>query len=161
MEPCFLTATQIASQLKAGTLTVTQIAESHLGRIKSRDADVQGWAFLDPNLVLQRAQELDNVPVGSRGPLHGIPVAVKDVIYTKGECRNWANLAHLSDMPTQHNSPIYAGDRPEIDAGEFSSFRMADMADYLKACIATLRALGALIFGKSVSCTLFVSSLTP
>lgn len=85
MEPCFLTATQIASQLKAGTLTVTQIAESHLGRIKSRDADVQGWAFLDPKLVLQRAQELDNVTVGSRGPLHGIPVAVKDVIYTKGE----------------------------------------------------------------------------
>jgi hypothetical protein len=57
-------------------------------------------------------------------------------------------------MPTQHNSPIYAGDRPEIDAGEFSSFRMADMADYLKACIATLRALGALIFGKSVSSTI-------
>lgn len=57
---------------------------------------------------------------GPRGPLFGIPVGVKDVILTK-------------DMPTQYNSPIYQGFQPAVDA----------------ACVATLRAAGALIFGKT------------
>ncbi|WP_373987324.1 amidase [Duganella sp. BuS-21] len=56
---------------------------------------------------------------GPRGPLFGIPVGVKDVILTR-------------DMPTQYNSQIYRGFHPRIDA----------------ACVATLRAAGALIFGK-------------
>jgi Asp-tRNA(Asn)/Glu-tRNA(Gln) amidotransferase A subunit family amidase len=54
-----------------------------------------------------------------RGRLHGIPVGIKDVILTK-------------DMPTQYNSPFYDNFAPAIDA----------------ACVATLRAAGALIFGK-------------
>lgn len=57
---------------------------------------------------------------GPRGPLFGIPVGIKDVILTQ-------------DMPTQYNSPIYQGFHPRIDA----------------ACVATLRAAGALVFGKT------------
>jgi Asp-tRNA(Asn)/Glu-tRNA(Gln) amidotransferase A subunit family amidase len=53
-------------------------------------------------------------------PLHGLPVGVKDVFATR-------------DMPTEHNSPLYRGLRPGFDA----------------AAIATLRAAGALIFGKT------------
>lgn len=55
-----------------------------------------------------------------RSPLHGIPIGIKDVFDTH-------------DMPTQHNSPNYRGHRPGQDA----------------ACVATLRAAGALIFGKT------------
>lgn len=57
---------------------------------------------------------------GPCGPLFGIPVGIKDVILTQ-------------DMPTQYNSPIYQNFHPRIDA----------------ACVATLRAAGALIFGKT------------
>jgi Asp-tRNA(Asn)/Glu-tRNA(Gln) amidotransferase A subunit family amidase len=56
----------------------------------------------------------------SRGKLHGVPIGIKDIINT-------------ADMPTEHNSPIYRGYRPTRDA----------------ACVETLRAAGALIFGKT------------
>jgi Asp-tRNA(Asn)/Glu-tRNA(Gln) amidotransferase A subunit family amidase len=55
-----------------------------------------------------------------KGPLHGVPIAVKDVILT-------------ADMPTERNSPLYKGSFPAIDAG----------------CVKTLRAAGALVFGKT------------
>lgn len=59
----------------------------------------------------------------TRGALHGIPVGIKDVIET-------------ADMPTQMGSPIYRGYRTLSDA----------------SCVALLRAAGALIFGKTVTC---------
>ena len=68
--------------------------------------------------MIRQARELDKLP--SRGPLHGIPVGVKDIYNT-------------ADMPTQHNSPIYTGHRPNADA----------------ATVGTLRAAGALILGKT------------
>lgn len=85
MEPCFLTASQAVKLYKTGELTVTEVATSTLARIKARDADVKGWAYLNEDLVLQRAKELDAIPKDQRGPLHGITIAVKDVIYTKGQ----------------------------------------------------------------------------
>ena len=79
---------------------------------------MRAWTHLDPASVLAQARELDRR--GPGGPLHGLPVGVKDVIYT-------------SDMPTQHNSPLYYGDHPRLDA----------------ACISLLRQAGALILGKT------------
>lgn len=67
-----------------GELTVTELATSTLNRIKARDGEVKGWAYLNEELVLQRAKELDALPKEERGPLHGITIAVKDVILTKG-----------------------------------------------------------------------------
>ena len=113
-----LTATQALSLMRAGRLSVEEMAQACLARIRERDSVVRGWVHLDPDLVLRNARELDKREV--KGPLHGIPIAVKDVIMT-------------ADMPTQHNSPLYKGSFPTVDAG----------------CIKTLRAAGALIFGKT------------
>jgi Asp-tRNA(Asn)/Glu-tRNA(Gln) amidotransferase A subunit family amidase len=109
-------------KFKNGSLTVEVYAKSLLSRVKSRDGVVHAWAYLDPELVLQRARELDQLPAEKRGPLHGVAIGVKDVILTK-------------DMPTEYNSPIYENDAPKIDAGS----------------VAVLRAHGALIFGRSCS----------
>ncbi|KAI1415080.1 amidase [Hypoxylon sp. FL1857] len=122
MEPYQLTATQALAKFKEGTLTVEDYARSLLSRIEERDAVVQAWAYLDPEHVIQQAKQLDSVPPEKRGPLHGVAVAVKDIMYTK-------------DMPTQHNSPIYEGDEPKVDA----------------ASIITLRHAGALILGKTTT----------
>lgn len=119
MEYFRLTASQAQSKFRDGSLTVEQYARSLLDRVSTRDSTVNAWAFLNPELVLQRARELDAVPPEKRGPLHGVAIGVKDVILTK-------------DMPTQYNSPIYVDDAPKIDA----------------ASIQTLRANGALIFGE-------------
>jgi len=117
-----LTATQVLAKIKSGESTVEDYARSLLQRIQTRDEAVQAWAYLDADYVINQAKALDAVPSAERGPLHGVAIAVKDVIYTK-------------DMPTQFNSSIYAGDAPQVDAGS----------------IGILRKAGALIFGKTTT----------
>ena len=110
-------ALNIRDAVAAGKLSVEQVARAFLARIDARDDQVKAWRYINPELVIESAKALDAMPV--KGPLHGVPIGVKDVILTK-------------DMPTTFNSPCYETNAPEIDA----------------ACIATLRQAGALIFGK-------------
>ncbi|KAJ4257504.1 hypothetical protein NW762_008628 [Fusarium torreyae] len=121
-EPWRLTASEALAMIRADELLVQEYAESLLQRIKARDSDVKAWAYLDEKRVIQEAKSLDKIPKKERGPLHGLPIAVKDVIYTR-------------DMPTQFNSPLYEGHFPEMDA----------------ASVRILRHAGALIFGKTTT----------
>lgn len=86
---CRLTATEFISS----GLTVEQYAVSLLDRIKARDDAVQAWAYLDPEYVLAQARELDKISRDKRGPLHGVPIGVKDTMYTKG--RSWIFLIDI------------------------------------------------------------------
>lgn len=79
-----LTASEAVAEIKAGTLTVENYASALLDRIQERDSQVEAWAYLDREYVLKQARDLDKVPNEQRGPLHGVAVGVKDVIYTKG-----------------------------------------------------------------------------
>lgn len=79
------TATQILTKVKAGEISVKDYASSLLERIELRDEAVQAWAFIDPAYVMEQARVLDAIPASERGPLHGVAIAVKDVIYTKGQ----------------------------------------------------------------------------
>jgi len=116
-----LSATEMASQVEAGTITCEQVARACIERVRVRDSVVKAWSYFDPGFVLRQAKELDSKP--NHGPLRGVPVGVKDIIDT-------------CDMPTEMGSPIYRGYRPLSDA----------------SCVALLRAAGALIFGKTVTC---------
>lgn len=118
--PYQLDATAVAEEVRSGRLRVREVAESVLGRIEQRDADVLAWSHLDPDAVLARADELDAREV--KGPLHGVPVGIKDVINTR-------------DMPTEHHTARYVGSVPGVDA----------------ACVDTLRSAGALLVGKTVT----------
>lgn len=123
--PYRLNAAQAAKQMRSGILTVEDYARSILSRIEARDEAVKAWAYLNPAQVLAQAKQLDQVPPARRGPLHGVAVAVKDIIYTK-------------DMPTEHNSAIYAGGGANgggVDAGS----------------VMVLRAAGALLLGKTTT----------
>lgn len=84
MQPYLLTATEALGQLRDGSLTVEAYAQSLLSRIERRNDAVRAWAYLDPEYVLAEARRLDQIPPEKRGPLHGVAVAVKDVIQTKG-----------------------------------------------------------------------------
>lgn len=83
-DPFRLTAVEALRAFKFDTITVEQYAESLLGHIKQRDPIVNAWAYIDPSQVLKQTKALDRLPKDQRGPLHGVAVAVKDVIYTKG-----------------------------------------------------------------------------
>lgn len=116
-----LSAVEIGAAVAKGDATCEEVARACLERVTGREKVVHAWAHIDPDTVLAEARRLDTA--STRGPLHGVPVGVKDVIDTY-------------DMPTQMGSPIYRDYRPTADA----------------SCVALLRAAGALIFGKTVTC---------
>lgn len=120
-EPNQLSATEALALLRRDALSCEDLARACLARIAERDALVRAWAHVDPHAVLAQARELDkHAASGAKGPLHGLPVGIKDVILTR-------------DMPTRHNSPIHQHDKPMMDA----------------ACVSLLRSAGALILGKT------------
>ncbi|MFY9837810.1 MAG: amidase [Xanthobacteraceae bacterium] len=118
-----LSATEIAANIAAGEVTCESVARDCLDRIAARDDTVKAWVNFDVDLALAQARALDRER--RRGPLHGVPIGVKDIIDT-------------FDMPTEMGSPIYRGYRPPADA----------------ACVALLRRAGAVILGKTATCEL-------
>ena len=115
-----LNAWEAAEAIAAGSLTSEALVRDCLQRIEERDPAIAAWTHLDPQQALAQARDRDRAP-GS-GPLHGVPVGIKDIIDT-------------ADMPTTYGSPIYAGNQTAWDA----------------ACVALLRQAGAVIMGKTVS----------
>lgn len=79
-----LTASEVLTKIKGGKVSVEDYAQSLLARIEARDDAVHAWAYLNPKQVIEQAKALDAIPAAKRGPLHGVAIAVKDVIYTKG-----------------------------------------------------------------------------
>jgi Asp-tRNA(Asn)/Glu-tRNA(Gln) amidotransferase A subunit family amidase len=114
-----LSAAEAVARLSSGSLTAEQLTRDHLDRIEAR-ASVKAWVHLDPDYALAQARAADYA--GRPGLLAGLPIGVKDVIDT-------------ADMPTQHGSPIYRGNRPFADA----------------ACVALTRMAGGTILGKTVT----------
>lgn len=117
-DPSTLTASAALEALRGGSLSASDYARACLAHVQARDADVRAWASIDPALLLGQAAALDLA--ASRGPLHGLPIGIKDVILT-------------ADLPTQYNSPLHNGFHPRIDA----------------SCVRLLRQSGALVFGKT------------
>ena len=75
-----LTAAEITRAIAAGEAACEDVVRDCLARIEARESDVHAWASIDPELALRSARALDNTP--TRGPLHGVPIGVKDVIDT-------------------------------------------------------------------------------
>lgn len=115
-----MTALEAARLIALGQLTSETLVRSCLERVEELEAGVQAWEHLDADEAIAQARLADRSTV--RGPLHGVPLAIKDVIDTV-------------DMPTAYGSRIYRGNRPANDA----------------TCVALARAAGAIILGKTVT----------
>ena len=124
-----LSAAEIVSKIAAGETTCEAVVRDCIARISARDGVVQAWVNFDAEIALGQARALDGA--SARGPLHGVPIGLKDTIDT-------------FDMPTEMGSPIYRGNRPRADA----------------ACVALLRRAGAVILGKTATCE-FAGSAPP
>ena len=96
----------LARSFEDGSTTVELAARAFLDRIDAVDPTVQAWVHVDPEAVLARARQLDRLGPAVRGPLHGIPIGIKDIFDTY-------------DMPTAYGSPIHGGHRPTVDAASF------------------------------------------
>jgi len=142
-DPSRLTAVELRALMAAGRASAQDVAQACLARTAQREPQVRAWAWHDPQAVMAQARALDEAAAaagqanetdaageagGVQGgaaagrALHGIPVGVKDIIDTR-------------DMPTEYGSAWHAGHRPQADAG----------------VVASLRAAGAVIFGKTVT----------
>jgi Asp-tRNA(Asn)/Glu-tRNA(Gln) amidotransferase A subunit family amidase len=119
-----LTAAEAAAEIAQGAISAEEYTAACLQRIAEVDGEVRAFIHIDPEHALAQARALDRTKAnGERiGPLHGIPVGIKDIFDT-------------ADYPTECGSPILAGRRPQTDA----------------AAVRRLREAGAVIIGKTVT----------
>lgn len=124
-----LTAVQAAEAIRAGEITSEKLVAACLARANEVEESVQAWAYLDAEHALKQAAEADLARRSGMalGPLHGVPVGVKDIFDTR-------------DMPTEDGTVLHAGRRPLTDA----------------AVVSQLRTAGAVIMGKTVTTELAV-----
>ena len=79
-----LTASEALAAIASGRLSSVKLVKSCLARIAETDGTIKAWAFLDEGAALAQAAECDRIRIAglATGPLHGIPVALKDIIDT-------------------------------------------------------------------------------
>ena len=119
-----LSASEAAQRIRGGVLTSEELVQGCLERIRALEPKVQAWTFLDEEHALSQARAADERKRSGEpiGPLHGVPVGLKDIIDT-------------ADMPTENGTVLHQGRTPRHDA----------------AVVAMLRAAGAVILGKTVT----------
>ncbi len=131
----WLSATDAARAIREGMISSEQLVEACLARIRAVEPDVQAWQYLDERhaLAQARARDLDRMEGRPIGPLHGVPVGIKDIFDTV-------------DMPTEDGTVLHAGRTPDSDA----------------TTVSMLRAAGAVIMGKTVTteCATFMPGKT-
>src|SRR5947209_11308549 len=120
----WLSASEATRLIRDGVITSEQLVRACLNRVSETDSRVQAWAFLDADHALAQARAADEWRSEGRatGPLHGVPIGVKDIFDT-------------ADMPTENGSVLCAGRTPSRDA----------------TTVSMLRAAGAVIMGKTVT----------
>ena len=119
-----LSVEELALQIKEVQITSVEVCNQYIDLINKFEKDVKAWAHFDKKLLLEKAAESDDHRRSGKplGPLHGVPVAIKDIIGTV-------------DMPTECGTVIRKGK---------SYSQNAEIVDLLHAA-------GALIMGKTAT----------
>ena len=124
MDASELSASDAASRLRDGALGSEELTRACLDRIEATEPAVQAWTHIDPEHALEQARQADERRSSGAaiGPLHGLPVGVKDIFDTR-------------DMPTECGTPLMSARQPNRDAGTVTALREA----------------GAVIMGKTAT----------
>ncbi len=119
-----LPAIELVDKLKSGEISCLEACEAFLDRVKKYEKDVKAWAYIDKKSILEKATEKDEYRKSGKplGPLHGLPIGVKDIIGTE-------------DMPTECGTILRKGIPESSDA---------EVVNLLKIS-------GAIIMGKTVT----------
>jgi amidase len=121
---CRLSASEAVRLQRRGAISAEELVRACLRRIEEREPAVAAWEYLDPALAIAQARACDRLrrDGGEGGPLHGVPVGIKDICDT-------------ADMPTTYGSRAHLGHRPTIDA----------------VCVTQTREAGGIVMGKTVT----------
>ena len=119
----FRTITEISEEIAAKQLSPVDVTAAMLARIEQFDGQLKSYETVIPEPAMAAAQEAEQeINAGRyRGPLHGVPIAVKDLCFTKG-------------LPTRGGVEVLAGHVPAFDS----------------TVIAKLESAGAVLLGKLV-----------
>lgn len=103
-EICFLPAWELARQIRAGELSAVEVMQAHLAQIDRANPKVNAIVTLLPEQALEQAAAADRALADNQntGPLHGLPIAHKDLVPTKG-------------IRTTFGSPIFQDFIPDED----------------------------------------------
>ena len=125
-ELCLQSATELSARIRSGALSARELMEAHLAQIEVVEPKVNAFVTVAAESALAQAEAADNLFAARRGeqaslpPLHGMPIAVKDLIRTRG-------------IRTTFGSTLYADFVPDAD-------------DLL---VERYRAAGAIVIGKT------------
>ncbi len=119
-----LSVVDAATAIRTGSTTAQDLVSAVLGRIRATDGTLQAWVTVDADGALAQARTRDAEVASGRavGPLHGVPVGIKDIIDVAG-------------LPTTCGAAAFAHRHPDRNA----------------TLVARLRAAGAVIVGKTVA----------
>ena len=119
-----LTVSEAAAAIRDGTTTSEALVSAFLDRINDRDGEIGAFVHIDAEHALEQARRADKLRGfgNGTGPLHGVPIAIKDIIETR-------------DYPTENGCPLYADNTTRRDA----------------ACVTALKSAGAIVLGKTVT----------
>ncbi len=117
----YQTVATLGELIRTGEVSPVDLTEAYLNRIQSLNSEIRAYLTVSDDLARQAAQEAgEEIAAGNyRGPLHGIPVAVKDQMYTEG-------------IRTTIGTPAFDEFVPEYDA----------------TVVARLKQAGAVLLGK-------------
>lgn len=126
-EPQAPDAVTLRDRIAQGAVSVADVAAHYIARIEAADPEIGAFVWFDAGFVRHQAEMLDAQRRAGRpiGPLHGVPVALKDVIDT-------------ARIPTENGTAPDSGRVPDTDAD----------------LVVRLKSAGALILGKTVTCEL-------
>ncbi len=117
------TLADAATRMADGSVSATELVQNALETIEAKDKELNAFVHVAPTAsLLEEAAALDRQREAGklRGPLHGIPVSVKDIVHVKG-------------MPTTASSKVMAGYMPDDDA----------------TTVRLLKEAGAIVIGKT------------
>ena len=124
-----LSAAEAIGKLRNGEIASEELVQACLDRIDEVDGEIEAWAHLNPEYALDQARTLDarRQAGGPVGPLHGIPVGIKDIFNT--DC-----------LPTENGTVLNSGRQPMENC----------------RVVSLLMEAGAVIMGKTVTTELAV-----
>ena len=99
--------TKVAKHIEAGEISPVEVTEALLSRIEAKDGALKSYTTVTAELALFQAKRAeDEIKKGGyRGPMHGIPIAVKDLCYTKG-IKTTGGMAIYEDFKPDYNATV-------------------------------------------------------
>jgi amidase len=101
----FQPLTKVAKHIESGDISPVEVTQAILSRIEKHDPTLKSYTTVTPELALEQARKAETEILSGnyRGVMHGIPIAVKDLCFTKG-------------IPTSGGMSIYREFKPDHDA---------------------------------------------